>query len=407
MTTASTLPAAAFTMPGRLHAAAGDAARTDAYLPAATVQCHAANLLALANGDLLCAWFGGTQEGVPDISIYCSRLEKGGASWSEPVRLSDDTTRSEQNPVLFAAPDGDLWLLYTAQLSGHQNTSIVRRRISKDQGRTWGAIDTLFDKPGTFVRQPIVVARDGAWLCPVFLCRVQPGERWSGNDDVSVVMRSTDGGATWSEHAVPDSVGCVHMNIQMLADGTLLALYRSRWADHIYASRSRDGLAWSAPEALDLPNNNSSIQFVTLANGHLGLVFNASSAAQSTARRASLYDDIEDSEDSGELVAQAASARGTAFWGAPRAPMTLAISLDGGRTWPVRRNLETGDGYCMTNNSVDKLNREFSYPSIAQSPDGRLHIAYTYFRQRIKYVSVTEDWASAAKQDADAAPARA
>ncbi len=323
------------------------------------------------------------------------------------MRLSDDTTRSEQNPVLFAAPDGDLWLLYTAQLSGHQNTSIVRRRISKDQGRTWGAIDTLFDKPGTFVRQPIVVARDGAWLCPVFLCRVQPGERWSGNDDVSVVMRSTDGGATWSEHAVPDSVGCVHMNIQMLADGTLLALYRSRWADHIYASRSRDGLAWSAPEALDLPNNNSSIQFVTLANGHLGLVFNASSAAQSTARRASLYDDIEDSEDSGELVAQAASARGTAFWGAPRAPMTLAISLDGGRTWPVRRNLETGDGYCMTNNSVDKLNREFSYPSIAQSPDGRLHIAYTYFRQRIKYVSVTEDWASAAKQDADAAPARA
>ncbi|CAB4047783.1 hypothetical protein LMG9964_01417 [Paraburkholderia phenoliruptrix] len=400
MTSHSLMPDEATTMPGRLHEARGDAARIDAYLPAATVQNHAANLLALANGDLLCAWFGGTQEGVPDISIYLSRLAQGSSTWSEPVRLSDDPTRSEQNPVLFAAPDGKLWLIYTAQLSGHQNTSIVRRRVSGDNGHTWGPIDTLFDLPGTFVRQPIVVARDGAWLCPVFLCRVAPGERWSGNDDVSAVMRSTDNGATWTAHDVPGSVGCVHMNIQPLPDGSLVALFRSRWADHIHMSRSADGIAWSEPEPLALPNNNSSIQFVTLANGHLALVFNNSSAAQSTGRRASLYDDIEDAEDSGTLATQAASARGTAFWGAPRAPMTLAVSMDGGRTWPVMRNLETGDGYCMTNNSTDKLNREFSYPSIVQSADGRLHIAYTYFRQRIKYVSVSEDWASAGDRQA-------
>ncbi|WP_118183146.1 sialidase family protein [Paraburkholderia phosphatilytica] len=395
MTSQSTLPVEATTLSGQLHPASSDHSRIDAYLPSATVQNHAANLIALANGDLLCAWFGGTQEGVPDISIWLSRLAKGSTTWSEPERLSDDPTRSEQNPVLFATPDGALWLIYTAQLSGHQNTAIVRRRVSTDNGLTWGPITTLFDRPGTFVRQPIVVARDGAWLCPVFSCRVQPGERWSGNDDVSAVMRSTDDGATWTEHAVPGSVGCVHMNIQPLADGTLIALFRSRWADHVYASRSNDGCHWSEPQPLDLPNNNSSIQFVALANGHLGLVFNHSSAADSTARRASLYDDIEDSEDSGALVTQAASSHGTAFWGAPRAPMTLAISTDGGRTWPVQRNLETGDGYCMTNNSTEKLNREFSYPSIAQSADGKLHIAYTYFRQRIKYVCVTEDWASA------------
>ena len=196
MTTQSTLPAEATTIPGQLHAASGDEARIDAYLPSATVQNHAANLIALDNGDLLCAWFGGTQEGVPDISIYLSRLAQGTTVWSAPVRLSEDATRSEQNPVLFAAPDGKLWLVYTAQLSGHQNTSIVRRRISADNGHTWGPIDTLFDTPGTFVRQPIVIAPDGAWLCPVFLCRVAPGERWSGNDDISVVMRSTDAGAS-------------------------------------------------------------------------------------------------------------------------------------------------------------------------------------------------------------------
>jgi predicted neuraminidase len=72
--------------------------------------------------------------------------------------------------------------------------------------------------------------------------------------------------------------------------------------------------------------------------------------------------------------------------------MTLAISRDGGLTWPLRRNLETGDGYCMTNNSKERLNREFSYPSLRQAADGSLHLAYTYWRQAIKYVRVNEDW---------------
>ena len=42
----------------------------------------------------------------------------------------------------------------------------------------------------------------------------------------------------------------------------------------------------------------------------------------------------------------------------------------------------------MTNNSRDKLNRELSYPSVTQTEDGTLHIAYTHFRQAIKYVRV-------------------
>ncbi len=108
-----------------------------AYLPTPTVQCHAANLARLPGGDLACVWFGGTQEGVPDISVHLSRLPAGSDVWGEPVRLSDDPTRSEQNPVLFAAPDGTLWLLYTAQVAGNQDTSEVRRRVSRDGGETW------------------------------------------------------------------------------------------------------------------------------------------------------------------------------------------------------------------------------------------------------------------------------
>lgn len=387
----ATLPAyAAFD--SSVRAAYTDAERREAYLPTPCVQNHAANLHALPNGDLLCAWFGGTQEGIPDVSIYLSRLTAGSTEWQPATKLSDDPARSEQNPVLFTTPTGELWLIYTAQLSGHQNTAIVRRRISTDGGHSWGPIETLFDQPGTFVRQPIVVLPDGAWACPVFLCRTQPGERWVGNDDISAVMISEDHGRTWTQHVVPDSLGCVHMNVQTLADGSLLALYRSRWADRIYASRSQDGRSWSAPQPTALPNNNSSIQFVALRNGHLALVYNESDASHSTGRRTSLYDDIEDAEDHGELREQQASARGTAFWGAPRAPLSLAISEDGGHTWRRRRNIEIGDGYCMTNNSADQRNREYSYPSIVQGIDGALHIAFTYFRQRIKYVTVNESW---------------
>ena len=382
--------------PACLTEVLGDEKRREADIPALCVQNHAANLMPLPNGDLACVWFGGTQEGVPDISIYFSRLIKDSSCWSVPIKLSDDPTRSEQNPVLFSAPDGQLWLLYTSQKSGNQDTSIIRFRISNDNGQTWGEIGTLFDKAGTFVRQPVVVLENGEWLVPVFYCRTQPGEKWVGNNDISAVRISADQGQTWSEYEVPNSVGCVHMNVEKMPDGSLLALFRSRWADNVYMSSSADnGRHWTDPVATDLPNNNSSIQFTRLSNGHLAVVFNDISAAQATERRVSLYDEIEDEEDSGAMppAEPAPSGSGkTAFWGTPRAPMTLAISEDGGKTWPYKRNLEVGDGYCMTNNSEKQLNREYSYPSIKQTADGTIHIAYTYFRQKIKYVQVTEDW---------------
>src|SRR5215218_1929149 len=108
---------------GVLRVRADDPSRRDAFLPTTTVQVHAANLLTLGNGDLGCVWFGGTQEGVPDISIWFSRLAASGDTWSAPVQLSDDPTRSEQNPILFPAPTGELWLLFTSQHAGDQDSA--------------------------------------------------------------------------------------------------------------------------------------------------------------------------------------------------------------------------------------------------------------------------------------------
>jgi predicted neuraminidase len=359
--------------------------RQDAFIPSPSPQNHAASITRLPDGTLACVWFGGTMEGMPDISIHFSIFNEAEGRWSPAEKLVEDPARSEQNPLLHTAADGDVWLLYTSQISGNQETAVVKRRISADGGRTFGAPHTLIDVPGTFIRQRIVTLQTGEMLLPVFQCRKLEGESWTGNHDRSAVLRSTDGGETWSETLVPASLGLVHMNIVPLGEGRMLALFRSRWADFIYRSRSEDdGASWSAPAPTDLPNNNSSIQCIRRSDGRLALVYNHSSSANAEGRRTSLYDEI-----GGEMSHPTREPAGRqAFWGAPRAPMSLIFSRDDGESWSERRDLEIGDGYCLSNNSVEGLNREFSYPTLLETPGRRLDIAFTYFRQAIKHVRV-------------------
>jgi predicted neuraminidase len=385
---------------GQLQPHPQDPAREVADIPSLCAQAHAANLMVLHDGTLACVWFGGSMEGRSDISIYMSRFDARTRKWSTPVQLSDDAERSEQNPILFPLPNGTLWLLHTAQYSGNQDTSVVRRRVSLDNGLTWTPTESVNDLDGgTFVRHPIHIHTDGSWLMPAYACRVTPEKKWDGSLDESAVLRSTDQGASWQSIPIPNSLGCVHMSLVPASNGHLLGFFRSRWADNIYVTRSEDGgLSWKEPVATELPNNNSSIQALRLADGRLAMIFNHSSAADATERRASLYDELDETADSGEqnptAVTEDTSRR--SFWGAPRAPMTLALSADDGITWPWRRNLEVGDGWCMSNDSEHSLNREYSYPTLRQTADGALHVAYTVFRRHIRHARIMPDWIVAA-----------
>ena len=148
-------------MTGEVRPNGASPGRFDAYLPSPCVQNHAANLAFLADGTLTCVWFGGTMEGMGDISVYMSRLAPGSSVWTQAERLSDDATRSEQNPLVFTAPDGKVWLLYTSQTSGNQDGAVVKKRISTDGGLTFGEPEILCDIPGTFIRQQIVVNGEG------------------------------------------------------------------------------------------------------------------------------------------------------------------------------------------------------------------------------------------------------
>ncbi|MEZ2132656.1 MULTISPECIES: exo-alpha-sialidase [unclassified Sinorhizobium] len=372
-------------MTGILKANDAQAGRSDAYLPSPCIQNHAANLAFLPDGTLTCVWFGGTMEGMGDISIYMSRLVPGSDRWSEPEKMSDDPAKSEQNPLIFNAPDGRVWLLYTSQTSGDQDGAVVKCRISEDGGKNFGEPRILCDLPGTFVRQPIVVNFREDWLLPAFRCVSLPGQRWSGDADTAGVLISRDQGRTWRMQDVPDSLGAVHMNILKLGGGKMIAFFRNRFAGNILSASSKDdGESWSRPGPVNLPNNNSSIQAVILKDRRIAMVYNHSSAATSDARRQSLYDEIESGSAPATTAGESPSRK--AVWGVPRAPLSLAISDDGGRTFEHRIDLDTGDGTCLSNNSKDMLNREFSYPSIVEGPDGTLHIAYTYYRRAIKYV---------------------
>lgn len=362
--------------------------REECYLPALTAQCHASNLLILDNGDLLCAWFGGSQEGKPDISIYLARLTQGFKTWSPAQKVTFDSTRSEQNPVLHQISASEIWLLYTSQNAGDQDSAVVKQQVSNDHGHSWSQPKILFDEAGTFIRQPVVRASENNLVIPTFKCRTEPGTRWVGNDDVSAVRLSSDEGKTWKEVEIPSSYGAVHMQINQLKGGSYLGLFRSRWADNIYSSNSTDGIIWSSPKPIDLPNPNSGICFSVLPSGRVLVVYNHSSRSNAIGRREGLYDEIaEVGDDRGN---QAPKHGKEAFWGAPRAPLCLGWSDDDGISWE-HCLLEDGDGYCMTNNSEQRLNRELSYPSMAVAQDGSVYVAFTYWRQRIKFVRIAAE----------------
>ncbi|MDF2959220.1 MAG: hypothetical protein K0S39_955 [Paenibacillus sp.] len=337
-----------------------DPKRREAFLPILHPNdSHAANLLELDNGDLLCVWFTGSGEGNTDTNVVMSRLPAGMNHWGSPVQLSNDPERSEQNPVLFQAPDGKLWLFHTSNEPHNQKTSRVAYRISEDRGVTWGRTEVLFDGTGIFLRQPLLVLKNGDWLLPAYYCKL--------DGHFSVVQISTDEGKTWQEYEVQNSTHRVQMNVVNLSDGTLYAIFRSRQAERIYTSISKDnGRTWTVPAKSELPNNNSSIQMTKLQNGHLALIYNNSSLERDQFRWV---------QRKGEFRKKTL-----------RTPLTLAISEDEGKTWPYYRNVQMAD--------LEYKDSEvgYSYPSIIATRDGRLHIAFSYLRKAIKYVCLDESW---------------
>lgn len=369
--------------------------RTEAFLPSPMVQNHASFLHARADGSLICAWFGGSLEGKSDISIYASVLVQEASAWGPPQRLSFDPDHSEQNPVLFQAPDGRLLLFHTSQPSGNQDECRIRmaeiQTDTADATRLTTTEGRFLDLPrGSFVRAPVIVRSDGAWLLPIFRCIPRPGQKWNGSHDTAAIGISEDAGMTWRLEELDQSTGCVHMSPVSLGETTMAAFFRRRQADLVYRTESKDeGRTWSIPQPTDLPNNNSSIAAIALDGGRIAIIGNPVNAAASPDRRTSLYDELGEADDRPEADPTGGC---VPIWGVPRAPVSVCISSDGGKTFPQRIVIEDGPGTCLSNDSTDGRNKEMSYPWLLAGPDGTLHIAYTYHRRAIKYIRLAPGW---------------
>ncbi len=367
-------------------------ARVMAYIPTTYASNHAANLIELDNGDLLCTWFAGLAEGSRDIKIVYSRLPKGAERWTQAELLSSDYERSEQNPSFFQEQGGRLWLLHTAQKSrglmtpeewaqkrrrgevtGHfsmQETAEVRRRLSDDGGYTWSDTESYFTKPGAFCRHPIAVLSNGDWIFPMWYSLVEEdASKPQYGRDYSVVQISTDAGKTWTQYDVPGSEKRVHMCVLEPTPGRrpghLLAFFRSRSGDRIYRAFSEDyGRTWTVPQATCLPNNNASIQAIRLQSGAVAVIYN----------------DCKGGDDPKAVL-----------WPRQRVPVVIALTYDEGETFPHRRTIEFGDGFA--GERASELNTQHHYPTIIQSRDGFIHVAYSYHgRICIKYQRISESW---------------
>jgi len=355
------------TMDGRLYENR-EMGTVEALLPTGGYPtCHAPATLELPNGDLLCVWFAGTYEGSADIRIICSRLPAGSDRWTEPVPVSGDPERSEQNPSLFYGPDGAAWAMYTAQKdrqAGKDNmqyTSQVRCQKSTDGGLTWGPYETVFPEEGTFCRQPIQVLSSGRWIFGNWLCTDSP-DGLSG--DPTAFRISDDQGKTWRKVMMPRSNGRVHANVVELEPGRLAAFMRSREADFIYRSESGDnGDTWSEPVPTPLPNNNSSISAIKLKSGRICIAYNPTCTP--------------------------VPVHGKAAWPGLRCPVAVALSEDGGLTFPIIRWMERGEGFMGEENRTN--NKQYEYPYIMQGADGVLTLTYAALtRQCVKMVRFTE-----------------
>jgi len=341
----------------------------ETYLPPIFPSSHAANLLRLRSGELLCVWFSGTWEGDSGVGIVISRLPKGANQWTRPQLIDNHEGQSYQNPVLFQAPDGTVWLFHTTQ-PAKQGQADARVLVAKshDDGKTWTAPSVLFDQPGAFVRQPLLVMPDGDWLLPMYFTPSR-GITTGAETNYPVVKISPDRGREWKTCSIPDANGYVQPNVLRSPRGGYIAFFRSRFADFIYKSASTDSCTWSAPKKTKLPNNNSSIQATVLSDGNIAMAFN----------------------NVGSVVVKGKPKAG------PRVPLSVALSEDGGNTWPYIRDLETGtvrkgEAPLLPRGDNAPGREAYSYPSITQAANGKIAVAYTYRRYTIKVVEFDEDW---------------
>jgi predicted neuraminidase len=294
---------------------------------------HPASITELANGDLYLTYYGGAGEYARETSVFGSRRAKAANNWSKPEPIARNPFQSMGNPVIWEAPDRTVWLFFVVRPGATWSSSRIMAKISKDSAQTWSDAFVVAWEAGMMVRSRPILLSDGDYLLPIYH---ETGEdpEFTAADTTSLFLRFEAKTKRWTEsNRVHSHLGNLQPAVVETSPGHLLALcrragdYKPRKDGFVVRTESHDGgRTWSAGAETEFPNPNAAIELIRLRNGHLLFVFNNS------------FDD--------------------------RTPLTAAISTDGGKTFPHRRNLAEGNG-------------DFAYPTAIQTSSGLIHVIYT------------------------------
>jgi predicted neuraminidase len=298
---------------------------------------HPASITELSNGDLYLAWYGGMGEYEGDTKVHAMRLRQGEVHWQGPEVIADTPNRGDGNPVVWQEPDGPLWLFYVVRYGDTWSQSRIKGKISKDAGQTWSDSFQVAWEMGMMVRCKPLCLGKGDFLLPIYN-ETGSDREVVGADTTSLFLRYDAKENTFTEtNRIFSRIGNLQPSVIALSKKHFVCYsrraggYEPMTDGWMVTSESKDGgQTWSEGVEMDFPNPNSAVDALMLQSGNVFLTYN---------------DNMND-----------------------RTPLSVAISKDKGKTWPIKKNLLDGPG-------------PYAYPYAIQTKDGKIHIIYTTNRR--------------------------
>ena len=226
-----------------------------------------ASLIPLRDGSLLLMYGAHEKSGDWDRGeIRQIRSRNGGKTWSTPETVFSEADRSLFQISFARLANGDLGLTHTSLANGRDAFKVFRR--SSDEGATWSAPMKISDDSHEYTTGPwdkLYVLSSGR-VVALLHCNMSPNAKKQGGPLGVYSVYSDDDGKTWKRSPLEEVLhvadnphkkhewGFWEPSLVETAPGKLLMLGRTT-TGWLWETRSEDnGTTWSAPVQSSIPN---------------------------------------------------------------------------------------------------------------------------------------------------------